>query len=341
MKTTIRDVAEAAGVSAMAVSAVLNGAGTNVKVSPEKAELIRKVAREMNYRPNRLAKSLRSRQTHMVGVVFQHIEEFGEQEPYYPMLLNGVMAALFRANYTLALCPKLIMDGDAGTISDGRFDGVLWCRPDFDEASLKAIKESSVPVVMMHAPPGSVPGVPTFCADNDSAMRAVVGHLKELGHQRIAFVTDPVNRHTAEGRGRREAFITASIASGLAPDVLVWDNDCSEVVHYRSGKAPHTALVCFSDTLAGYVLAAAHRYGVDVPGDVSIVGFDSSSFCETTRPRLTSVSQPVGRMAFSATNHLLTLIREVAEGLPPSPTVSSIYDCGLDVRESTAPPRTH
>jgi len=77
-----------------------------------------------------------------------------------------------------------------------------------------------------------------------------------------------------------------------------------------------------------------------VPHDLSVVGFDSSSFCESTKPRLTSVNQPVESMAYAATLHLLSLIREVAEGTPPSPTVSSIYDCGLDVRESTAPPRT-
>lgn len=341
MKTTIRDVAEAAGVSAMAVSAVLNGTGRNVKVSPEKAEHIRRVARELRYQPNHLARSLRSRRTGMVGVVFQHFDRIADQNPYFPHLLNGVMAALFPANYTLGLCPKLIMDGDAGSISDGRFDGVLWCRPDFTDASLETIQQSSVPVVMMHAPPGSVPGVPTFCADNEGAMRAVVKHLKGLGHQRLAFVMDPVNEHTVEGRARRDAFLAASLAAGLAPDTLVWDESCADIARYRGIEAPHTALVCFSDTLAGAVLAACHREGVSVPQDLSVVGFDSTPYCETTKPRLTSVNQPVERMAYMATSHLLTLIREAAEGTPSSPTVSSIYDCGLDVRESTAAPRTH
>lgn len=339
--TTIRDVAQAAGVSAMAVSAVLNGTGRNVKVSPEKAEMIRRLAREMRYQPNHLARSLRNRRTGMIGVVFQHFDRLGEEHPYYPQLLNGVMAALFPADYTLALCPKLIQGGDMGLMSDGRFDGVLWCRPDFTEASVEAIQNSRVPVVMMHAPPGSVPGVPTFCADNDGAMRNVVRHLKGLGHTRLAFVMDPVNEHTAEGRARRDAFLSASFAAGLAPDVLVWDEARLDLTPYAVPDAPHTALVCFSDTLAGRVLAVAPRYGVSVPRDLSVVGFDSSSFCESTKPRLTSVNQPVERMAFAATTHLLTLVREVAEGLPSSPTVSSIYDCGLDIRESTVSPRTH
>ena len=332
MKTTIRDVAERAGVSAMAVSAVLNGAGRNVKVSPEKAELIRKIARELRYQPNHLARSLRNRRTGMVGVVFQHFDRLGDEHPYYPQLLNGVMAALFPADYTLALCPKLIQGGDAGSISDGRFDGVLWCRPDFTEASLEEIQQSSVPVVMMHAPAGSVPGVPTFCADNDAAMRAVVRHLRDLGHERLAFAIDPVNEHTVEGRARRSAFFDAV---GMPCDVLVWDESCPGIERYARNDAPHTALVCFSDTVAGAVLKACDRAGVGVPRDLSVVGFDSSSFCEGTKPRLTSVNQPVERMAHAATAHLLSLIRESVEG----PAVSSVYECGLDVRDSTAPPR--
>jgi LacI family transcriptional regulator len=174
MRTTIRDIAEAAGVSAMAVSVVLNGTGTNVKVSTEKADLIRKIALELNYRPNHLARSLRNKRTNMIGVVFQHFDRLGEERPYYPQLLNGVMAALFPRDCALALCPKLILGSDAGSISDGRFDGILWCRPDLDDVSIEALRSSSVPVVMMHAPPGSLPGIPTFCADNDVAMRAVV-----------------------------------------------------------------------------------------------------------------------------------------------------------------------
>lgn len=341
MRTTLRDVAEAAGVSAMSVSAVLNGTGRNVKVSPEKAELIRRIAIELRYQPNQMARSLRNKRTGMVSVVFQHLDRLGEGNPYYPQLLNGVMAALFPAEYTLALCPRLMQRGNEGSISDGRFDGVLWCRPDFTEASLEVIQNSSVPVVMVHAPPGTVPGVPTFCADNEGAMRIVIKHLATLGHRLVAYVIDPISEHTVEGRVRRDAFLSAAFAVGIAPDVMVWDDQCLEIANYTGPNAPHTAIVCFSDTMAGQILTACKQFGVSVPRDLSVVGFDSSQFCEGTKPRLTSVNQPVERMAFAATSHLLTLIRETSEGSAPSPTVSSIYDCGLDIRESTAAPRTH
>ena len=340
MRVTMRDVAERAGVSAMAVSAVLNGTGRNVKVGAEKAEHIRRVAREMRYQPNNVARSLRNRRTGMIAVVFQHLDRLGEEHAYYPQLLNGVMSALFPAEYTLALCPKLIQEADARSISDGRFDGVLWCRPDFTEGSLEAIQNSNVPVVVMHAPPGAVPGVPTFCADNDGAMRTVVRHLAAQGHTRIAFVIDPVTEHTVEGHARREAFVKAMREAGLPePDVRLWDYDRTDVADYLRPDPPHTALVCFGDALAGSVLDTCDRFGIVVPRDLSVVGFDSSSFCETTKPRLTSVNQPVERMAKAATLHLLDLVRIGDEGESTGPTVSSVYDCGLDVRDSTAPPR--
>ena len=320
---------------------MLNGTGRNVKVGPEKTELIRRVARELRYRPSHVARSLRDRRTGMVAVVFQHLDRLGMDHPYYPQLLNGVMSALFPAGYTLALCPRLIQGDDADSISDGRFDGVLWCRPDFTEGSLEAIQNSNVPVVVMHAPPGAVPGIPTFCADNEGAMRKVVRHLTELGHSRLEFVIDPVTRHTVEGRVRREAFFGAVREAGLGEAASrVWDAERPDVLEILRASAPPTALVCFSDTVAGSIVAACDRYGVLVPRDLSVVGFDSSSFCEGTRPRLTSVNQPVERIAQAATLHLLDLVRRAEAGSPVLPAVSSVYDCGLDVRESTAAPRS-
>jgi len=343
MRVTIRDVAERAGVSAMAVSAVLNGAGNRkVTVAPEKAERIRQAARDLRYQPNHMARTFRKGRTGQVAVVFQNFGHFRSHSSYRGDVMNGVMDALFPHDYTLSLCPRLIREGDPGFVSDGRFDGVLWCRPDLTEASVLALQEASVPVVMMHAPPGTVLGVPTFCADNDGAMRRVVGHLVALGHERLAFAIDPVSERSVEGVARAEALRSAARRAGLPePDVLVLDRDHGVLARYAAPDAPHSALVCFSDELAGFVLASCERLGVSVPGDVSVVGFDSSPLCETTRPRLTSVSQPVERMAFEATSHLLALVRAAEEGSSPSAATSTLYDCGLDVRESTGPIRAH
>lgn len=337
-KVTIRQVAERAGVSAMAVSAVLHGTGRNVKVSADTSETIRRVARELRYQPNHLARFLRTNRTNTIGVVFQHFERLSDDNPYYPQLLNGIMAALFAVDYTLALCPKLVQHSADGLISDGRFDGVLWCRPDFTEASLEDLRHSATPVVMMHAPPGSAPGVATFCADNEGALRLVIQHLVGLGHKKIAFVIDPVNSHTAEGRSRSAAYASAMLEAGLEPETVIWHSTLEELEPYRSRNRPHTAMACFSDTLAGRLLEGCRQLGILVPHDLSVVGFDSSSFCDRTIPRLTSVNQPVELMAREATSHLLALIDRRRDGESETSTVCSVYPCRLDVRDSTAAP---
>lgn len=256
--------------------------------------------------------------------------------------MNGVMTALFPHDYTLSLCPRLIREGDPSFLSDGRFDGVLWCRPDLSEGSVSTLQNANVPVVMMHAPPGTVLGVPSFCADNDGAMRRVVSHLVSLGHKRLVYVINPVSELSVEGRAREAALKTAARRAGLPePAVLILDKDHSVLARYAKADAPHTALVCFSGEIAALVLRSCERFGVQVPGDISVIGFDSSPFCETTRPSLTALNQPAERMAFEATSHLLALIRAAENGDPSISATSRLYDCPLDIRESTGPIRSH
>lgn len=326
-------------MSAMAVSVVLNGTGgRKVTVTPEKAERIRQAARELRYQTNHAARNFRRGRTGQVAVVFQNFGRFLPQSTYRGDVMNGVMEALFPENYTLCLCPKLIREGNPDIISDGRFDGVLWCRPDLSEDSTIALQESSVPVVMMHAPPGTVLGVPTFCADNDGAMRRVVAHLISLGHEDIAFVIDPVSERSVEGQARAEALRSASRRAGLSePEVIVLEKEHDILRRYSEPNRPHSALVCFSDELAGFVLRSCETFGVQVPRHVSVIGFDSSPICYATRPSLTSVNQPVERMAFEATSHLLAMIRYAEQGETTIAATSTLYDCQLDVRESTGP----
>lgn len=340
MRPTIRDVAEKAGVSAMAVSVVLNGTKQKITVSKEKAEKIRQAALDLNYRPNSLARSLRNKRTGQVAVVFQNFHRFNPESTYRTNVMNGVISVLFPKDYTLSFCPRLIRDGDPHYLNDGRFDGVLWCRPDLTDEAATSLQNTTVPVVLMHAPPGTVLGVSTFCADNDGAMRRVVNHLMTLGHERIAYVIDPVSETSAEGVARYEALKSASIRVGLPePEMIVLHGDHSILKQYKKPDAPHTALVCFSDEMAMFVLQSCKRYGVSVPGDVSVVGFDSSEVCEKSTPKLTSVRQPVEQLAREATDHLMKLIEAQVKGEEAPASISTLYDCDLDVRESTGPPK--
>ena len=341
MRSTLRDVAQAAGVSVMSACAVLTGGGRNVKVSEDKAKLIREKAAELQYEPNLMGRGLRTRKTDTIGVVFQHLTSFGEEPYYYQQLLDGIMAALFPHGYTLALSPMLIQGDGPVQVSNGRFDGILWCCPDLVETSLELTRSLRMPIVMVHAPQNVAVGLPTFAAENERAMDSIVNHLVELGHERIGFVVKPHVARTVEGKARMAGFLKAAESLPVKADVLVWEYDVEELSEYASEVPPHTALAAYNDVHAGHILSRAAELGIRVPRDLSVVGFDSSSFCERTQPRLTSVHQPIERIAREATECLLRLIIAGKENIPDLQQYSTVYDCRLDIRESTAAPTPH
>lgn len=246
------------------------------------------------------------------------------------------MNATLQSEYGLTICPNLTKSSANGVVNDGRFDGLLWCKPDYTDHSAESFQRSEIPIVLMHAPVGAGPEVPRFCCDNDLGLKLAVDHLVELGHRRIAFVVDPINETTSEGRARVAAFYSAMEAQMLPvfdSDVLHWKIDFPELATMREHGLGHTALIVFSERQAVFILKEAEKLGISVPVELSIVGYDSTAFCDTTRPRLTAISQPIEQMAFDATNLLISYIE--AEQYPSR---SFIYPCGFDIRESTARP---
>lgn len=337
MSATLKDVAAAAGVSVMSACAVLTGGGGNVRVSEEKARLIREKARELHYEPNQMGQGLRTRRTNAVGVVFQHLTSFGEEPYYYQQLLDGIMGALFPRGYTLSLSPVLVGADRSVRISNGKYDGILWCSPDLFETSVDSVQNLRMPLVMVHAPSDFAHGVPTFAADNEGAMESVVRHLVGLGHRDIGFVVKPHVARTVEGKARSAAFLKEAAACGVNAAVLLWEYEAEEM----SVDMPYTALAAFNDVHAGHLLSRAQELGIRVPEDLSVVGFDSSNFCERTQPRLTSVHQPIQQIAQEATECLLRLIDAGREGFAQVQHDPTIFACRLDVRDSTAPPNPH
>jgi LacI family transcriptional regulator len=345
MSATLRDVANAAGVSVMSACAVLTGGGKNVKVSAERAKLIREKALELAYEPNLMGRGLRTRKTHTIGVVLQNLTSFGAEPYYYQQLLDGIMLALFPRGYTLSLSPMLVQSEGAVRISNGKYDGILWCSPDLIETSMDSVKSLRMPLVMVHAPADIALEMPSFAADNESAMDRIVSHLTGLGHERIGFVVKPHIANSVEGRSRTSAFLRATQRFGVAGEILHWEYECEELAGYGSDAAPHTALAAFNDVHASHILSRAKELGIRVPDDLSVVGFDSSSLCERCQPHLTSVHQPIELIAREATECLLRLIEADREAMttssPGAQHHSTLYDCRLDIRDSTAAPNSH
>jgi LacI family transcriptional regulator len=338
MAITIRDVAKAAGVSTASVSKVLHGRGKSVRVSDERAQQIRAVAEQLNYRPNVLARNLRTQSTRTVGLIFENFGSFAAGPLYYMHLLEGVGSVLFANHYRLTILPELQHDDILGSLGDGQLDGVVWCKLARNAETLQLIHDCPIPIVALNAPSTGETSDAAFVAcDNVGGIRLAVEHLTQLGHRRIAFVHEREDTTSPDCQERKAAFLLAMTElTGLVPtaaDVLEWSWFLPEFADWWQTRPPHTAVIGWSERTAGALIARATELGLDMPRELSVVGFDSTAYCETTQPRLTAVRQPIFEMARHATETVLNLI----QGHRPE-NFSVIFPCGLDVRDSTAAP---
>lgn len=336
--TTMKEVAEAAGVSVSAVCKVLHGKGKSIRVSESTASHIRQIAERLKYHPNALARSLRLSRTNNVGLVFEHFGSIAAGPLYYVHLLDGISSELFRNHYRLTIMPEIPFESAAQILNDGRLDGVIWCKMPEDRALHRELAERHIPIVALNAPPPAESPLPFFIScDNEGGMRLGVEHLRALGHRRIAFAMELGEVETPDAQARLRGFQKAMGEFGLPcgeDDVVTWSTQADELRWWLDNSPPQTAIFAWNERLAGEILTQARQIGLKVPGDLSVVGFDSTLYCESTVPKLTAVRQPVKAMAQTAAALLIDLI----EGRPVERHPYT-FPCALDVRESTTHPR--
>ena len=150
------------------------------------------------------------------------------------------------------------------------------------------------------------------------------------------FLAETEESTTPDMIARREGFGAALRKFGIQPqddDCIAWGWTFSEFESWWSERRSHTAIVCWSERAGGQLLKQCERLGIDVPGELSIVGFDSTAYSETTKPRMTAVRQPIFQMA----NHAARILLDLLDGRRPAED-SYTFPCTFDVRDSTARP---
>lgn len=334
---TLRDVALAAGVSPMSVSKVLHGRGVNVRIGAETAETIRRVAKELEYRPNVIARNLRSKQTNTIGLVFDETPLFGGTTRYFSDLMNGVTRAAFTEGYSVMLCDSLIGPKDSNRLSDGRFDGLLWVRMTAGQQILQDAFRLNLPSLLFaDASLVTDPSTSFIGWDNQGAARQVAEHLYSLGHRKVGFVIAEHSIVNPEARVRAGHFRESWLRCGGSNDqveTLIWAANASDFEDWYPNRKGVTALVSWSESGAISILERARACNVQVPADLSVVGFDSSSLCDLTQPKLTAARQPVEEMAAKATEFLIRMIHS-----SDTDPLHFVFPSSLDIRESTARP---
>jgi DNA-binding LacI/PurR family transcriptional regulator len=335
MAVTIRDVAKAAGVSPMAVSKVLHGRGGNVRVSEARAAHIRKIAEDLNYTPNQLARILRGEKKRNIGVIMDAVGPIATGSRYLGLLFDGIYTASFEKGYSVTVCPRLLLD-HRKFIADGRFDGVIWGKYQLDDEIDRVATAAKVKIVFLHVPYYMAPADSRdyFCCDNEQGMDLAVKHLVGLGHIKIDFIVDADNAGCAEDTDRYDYFLKACDLHKIERGRRVeFGYNDSSIHDYLVSSSRATGVILRTENLAGALYREAFALGIRIPTDLSVIGFDSTEYCETISPRLTAIYQPIEQMARDATEILIKRIesREV-------PNRFHTYSCKLDIRNSTAPP---
>lgn len=333
-RVTISDVASHAGVGKGTVSSVLNGQSAVARISEETQKRVIEAANELNYRPNAIARMLVQQKTDILAVVFQRGYFFTSWSSFTAEVMRGVSTAAVELGYDLMLHTKDVSpELEAKVLADGRVDGALVLRDDADSMVDELIRHR-FPCVRFFS--RGAEGAPYIDADNVLGGKIATKHLIDLGHARIGMVRGSEHSTSSNDRlaGYRQAMHEAGLEAKLdwelsIPSALSGLSTLRKVM--TSPNRP-TALFVWSDDVALACLTVLHELGLQVPNDVSVIGFDSLDVCNRSVPPLTSIRQPVFEMAQQATHLLVALIRgqEIADR-------QILCPLELDLRASTAP----
>ncbi|WP_422116298.1 LacI family DNA-binding transcriptional regulator [Brachybacterium sp. UNK5269] len=338
--SSLRDVAAAAGVSRMTVSNVING--HHHKVSPATITRVRQAIKDLEYVPDAQARSLAANRSRMIGLVVHHPDERRGllENPHDAILVGAVERAVTAAGYSLITASSADVVGTARTVGSWRTDGLIVYGSVADEIN-ELERTQARPLVFLdnysREQRVNVVGV-----DDHQGGMAAGQHLIELGHRRLAFA-GPLGA-TDGVVARRLAGLRAAVADEPGVhivQVLPADHEprsAARVVdQFRSGRDAPTAVVAASDVLATEIVGELLDRGVDVPGLVSVLGFDDTAVCRWMRPQLTSIAQDIPAKGAAAVELLVRLIEDGGTGTavhaPPRLPMSLVR------RQSTAPPR--
>ncbi|MBN1439258.1 MAG: LacI family DNA-binding transcriptional regulator [Anaerolineales bacterium] len=312
----IEEVAKLSGVSRSTVSRVINN-DPHVKESTRARVL--EVIRQVNFRPNAVARGLASGRTRIIGLIFPTAQSSLFTDPYYPGLVQGITAACNASDYSVMLW-LASQEQERSKInqvaSNSILDGVIIASYLIDDPILESLTKSKVPFLLIGRHP-SKSDLNYIDSDNMRGAREAVVYLLQLGRRRIATITGPKNM--IAGIDRQEGYERAFRERGLTPDPeLVVEGDFTESGGYNAmmrliPRTPDAVFVA-SDAMALGALRALNEAGQRVPEDVALVGFDDLPSAAHLDPPLTTVRQNIQRMGQLAAE---TLIQIIAEGAAP------------------------
>ncbi|MBC8059423.1 MAG: LacI family DNA-binding transcriptional regulator [Clostridiaceae bacterium] len=331
MSTTIKDVAKLAGVSVATVSRVINGTKA---VSQEVTERVIKAINETSFKPNALARSLAGKKSNMIGVVVNDINNM-----YFGELVSSIEKTATYYNYSTILCNsngdrKIELD-NFYLLKDKGVDGIIFtAHKTVQEGILEFIKNNPMPTISLNS---TCAGALSISVDNKLESYEATKFLMEIGHRNIAniraFCSDDacgVSRYEGYKMAIMEAGIPLKPSMVTAGDFTIESgyNACEKLMMFNKNI---TAIVCANDEMAFGALNYLFDKGINVPGEVSIIGFDDIKISRFIRPRLTTLHQPISEIGNMSAKILIDMINK-GEKIQDKDIV---LKGSIEVREST------
>lgn len=331
------DVAQLAGVSRMTVSRVINN-DTKVRIETRAAVLA--AIRQLNFQPNQTARNLVMAGELRIGIVYSN-----PSAAFMSDFLIGVFEEATNAGARL-----ILVRGENGQAPSPKelqkllgtgVHGAVLAPPLGESDQVRAIlRAANLPFAVVAAgrPPGDAINVRI---DDRQAGQAMAQHLLDLGHRRIGFIAGNPDQSASGSRleGARAAIAAVEGAELiLAQGAFTYVSGLGAAERLLDADPPPTAIFASNDDMAAAAVSVAHRRRLDVPRDLTVVGFDDTTVATTLWPPLTTIRQPVRQMAAVALDRLMRVLRSAEP--PAEPFADYVLDHALIERQSTAPPRS-
>lgn len=344
-RVTLKDLAAYLDLSPATISRALSGSPQADALAPETRLRVERAARKLNYRPNYLARSLRGKRTFSVGVLVPEISE-----GYTAGLMSGVEGLLSEQGYRYLMVShrsKLSMGEEAiNALLDRGVEGFILI-------AVQLERKLPVPAVVVSGAPPKVDDIDRVLLDHDLAAHLALSHLKDLGHRHIAFFRGHSGNVDADDRWRAICDVAKKLDLPIRDKLVLqlkgeaygetFNSEGGYAEGYSYGEKllesgeKFTALFAFNDISAIGAMRAFQDGGMNVPGDVSVVGFDDIQSAAFHRPSLTTVRQPLHIMGEAATRLLLHRLSN-----PDTNTKAErmVLKPRLVARDSTGPVKT-
>jgi LacI family transcriptional regulator len=333
---TVKEVARIAGVSVATVSRVINDSGY---VKPDLKVRVLQAMKALHYKPSALARSLRTKRTHNVGVLIPQIDH-----PFFGTLAFNIEKGLFERGYHCFTCSAEEKPEKEAAYIDAllsqKVDGCLVVPIGASPTAIQRLLGSGVPVVLVDR---DVPDVPVdrVLSDNHGGACQVVRYVLGLGHRHMRIIG--TSETSASMRARLRGVREACLNSGVPCEPVCYLQDSLD--QFRAGyeaarqlladNPRPTAIVALTDVIAIGVIHAAAELGLQIPRDLSVTGFDNITLASYVMPTLTTVMQDLQGLGREAVDLLVSRLEN-----PDKSPVTRTLSTQLIVRQSTATPKT-